>query len=60
MCIRDSFNELIDEIGVPQIVDHLMAAIERRLAKTDESVNANESQATERSQATDESKYAEE
>ena len=66
LVVRGFFNELIEEIGVPQIVDHLMAAIERRLAKTDESVNANESQATEKSQATDESvnadesKYAEE
>ena len=48
LVVRGFFNELIEEIGVPQIVDHLMAAIERRLAKTDES------------QATNESKYAEE
>lgn len=57
LVVRGFFNELIDEIGVPQIVDHLMAAIERRLAKTEES----QATATSReSQATDESKYAEE
>lgn len=72
LVVRGFFNELIDEIGVPQIVDHLMAAIERRLAKTDESVNVDESQATnesanaresqaaEKSQATDESQAADE
>lgn len=72
LVVRGFFNELIEEIGVPQIVDHLMAAIERRLAKTDESVNARESQATnesanaresqaaEKSQATDESQAADE
>lgn len=57
LVVRGFFNELIDEIGVPQIVDHLMAAIERRLAKTEESQAAAPSR---ESQATDESKYAEE
>ena len=53
LVVRGFFNELIEEIGVPQIVDHLMAAIERRLAKTEESqvtaesANARESQETE-------------
>ena len=55
--VRGFFNELIEEIGVPQIVDHLMAAIERRLAKTEESQVTAPSR---ESQATDESKYAEE
>ena len=57
LVVRGFFNELIEEIGVPQIVDHLMAAIERRLAKTEESQAAAPSR---ESQATDESKYAEE
>lgn len=53
LVVRGFFNELIEEIGVPQIVDHLMAAIERRLAKTEDPVktedcaNADESPATE-------------
>lgn len=57
LVVRGFFNELIEEIGVPQIVDHLMAAIERRLAKTEESQVTAPSR---ESQATDESKYAEE
>ena len=57
LVVRGFFNELIDEIGVPQIVDHLMAAIERRLAKTEESQATAPSR---ESQVTDESKYAEE
>ena len=57
LVVRGFFNELIEEIGVPQIVDHLMAAIERRLAKTEESQATAPSR---ESQATDESKYAEE
>lgn len=66
LVVRGFFNELIEEIGVPQIVDHLMAAIERRLAKTEDPVKTEDcaseekSPATEKSQATDESKYAEE
>lgn len=59
LVVRGFFNELIDEIGVPQIVDHLMAAIERRLAKTDESVNVDESQATNESANARESQAAE-
>ena len=57
LVVRGFFNELIEEIGVPQIVDHLMAAIERRLAKTEESQATAPSR---ESQVTDESKYAEE
>ena len=52
--VRGFFNELIEEIGVPQIVDHLMAAIERRLAKTEESQAAAESVNAEKSPATEE------
>lgn len=33
LVVRGFFNELIEEIGVPEIVDHLMEAIERRLAR---------------------------
>ena len=36
LVVRGFFNELIEEIGVPEIVDHLMKAIERRLARTEE------------------------
>lgn len=54
LVVRGFFNELIDEIGVPQIVDHLMAAIERRLAKTEESQAAAESVNAEKSPATEE------
>lgn len=35
LVVRGFFNELIEEIGVPEIVDHLMKAIERRLARTE-------------------------
>lgn len=54
LVVRGFFNELIEEIGVPQIVDHLMAAIERRLAKTEESQAAAESVNAEKSPATEE------
>ncbi|MEO9128609.1 Fe-S cluster assembly protein SufD [Gardnerella vaginalis] len=54
LVVRGFFNELIEEIGVPQIVDHLMAAIERRLAKTEESQAAAESVNAEKSPETEE------
>lgn len=37
LVVRGFFNELIEEIGVPEIVEHLMNAIERRLKRTEDS-----------------------
>ena len=40
LVVRGFFNELIEEIGVPEIVNHLMNAIERRLARTEDSAKS--------------------
>lgn len=40
LVVRGFFNELIEEIGVPEIVNHLMNAIERRLARTEDTAKS--------------------
>ena len=44
LVVRGFFNELIEEIGVPEIVNHLMNAIERRLARTEDTAKSVDSE----------------
>lgn len=41
LVVRGFFGELIEEIGIEQISDHLMQAVNRRLARDEEQANTN-------------------